>query len=139
MAQDLIFDWNRTDDQAKVFPKVEICDETLRDGIQSPSVHDPSIEDKLAMVALMEKLSITTADIGLPGAGPRAIKDVLAIAKFVQEQKFKLKLNCAARTLAQDIEPIARIVQQVGIPIEVYCFLGASPIRQLVRIGGSSG
>lgn len=128
----LIHDWNVTD-PAPLKSHVEVCDETLRDGIQSPSVSDPPIEDKLELIELMEKIGITIANIGLPGAGPRAKHDVLRIAQFVRDQRLKLQINCAARTLRSDIEPIATIQQQAGLPITAYCFLGASPIRQLVE------
>jgi 2-isopropylmalate synthase len=128
---DIIYDWNEVKHKGPVFPKaIELCDETLRDGIQSPSVVDPAIETKLEMVELMDKLGITIADIGLPGAGPRAVEDVTRIATHIRDQKLNLKANCAARTVIRDIEPIVRIQQEVGIPIAAYCFLGTSPIRQ---------
>lgn len=132
--KDLIYDWNLVLNHGRNFPsQVEVCDETLRDGIQSPSVYDPAIDDKLKLISLMNDLGITIADIGLPGAGPRAFADVLRIAQFVRDQRLNLQVNCAARTLRADIEPIAKIQQQVGIPITAYCFLGTSPIRQLVE------
>lgn len=130
----LIYDWNEAQRRARVFDKpIELCDETLRDGIQSPSVVDPPIETKLEMVELMDKLGITIADIGLPGAGPRAVEDVTRIAKHIRDNKLSLKANCAARTVVKDIEPIVRIRDEVGIPIAAYCFLGTSPIRQLAE------
>jgi 2-isopropylmalate synthase len=132
MNQDLIHDWNVLE-RAQFLPKIEICDETLRDGIQSPSVFDPPIEGKFDLILLMEKIGITTANIGLPGAGPRAYQDVLQIAQFVRRNNLKLLVNCAARTVRSDIEPIARIQQQTGLPITASCFLGTSPIRQLVE------
>ncbi|MCA9507749.1 MAG: 2-isopropylmalate synthase [Myxococcales bacterium] len=129
---DLVFDWN-TYQKENFFPAVELCDETLRDGIQSPSIHDPSIEKKIELLKLMDRLGITIADIGLPGAGPRAYNDVLALAKFAAQNRLSIKLNCAARTLKKDIEPIVRIQQEAGIEIAAYCFLGTSPVRQLVE------
>jgi len=134
LAKDIIFDWNNVDKTKSVFRKpIELCDETLRDGIQSPSVTDPNIETKLKLVKHMDRLGITIANIGLPGAGKRAANDVSAIATFVRDQHLNIKVNCAARTLVCDIEPIAAIQQKVGIPIAAYCFLGASPIRQYVE------
>ena len=128
---DIIYDWNEIDRKGKVFgKKVELCDETLRDGIQSPSVVDPPIETKFEMVDLMDKLGITIANIGLPGAGPRAVEDVTAIAKYMRDNKLSMKANCAARTVVKDIEPIVRIQQETGVPIAAYCFLGTSPVRQ---------
>jgi isopropylmalate/homocitrate/citramalate synthase len=109
---------------------VELDDETLRDGLQSPSVRDPSIEDKIRILHLMDALGIHTADIGLPGAGPRAVADVRALAREIATEGLRIGANCAARTVRADIEPIARISQEAGIPIEACTFIGSSPIRQ---------
>ncbi len=130
--QDLIHDWNTVGDAfdyASLRP-VELDDETLRDGLQSPSVRDPSIEDKIRILHLMDSLGIHTADIGLPGAGPRAVEDVRALAREIADQRLAIGANCAARTVRADIEPIARISQETGIPIEACTFIGSSPIRQ---------
>ena len=130
----LIYDWNEVRKRGPISTKpVELDDETLRDGIQSPSVADPSIEDKLEILHLQDKLGITTSDIGLPGAGPRARDDVLRLANEIATQKLSIQANCACRTLVQDIEPIVEVSQAAGIPIEVYTFIGSSPIRQFVE------
>ena len=128
---DLIYDWNRAG--GAVFPargKVELDDETLRDGLQSPSVKSPPIEQKLRLLHLMESLSIDSADIGLPGAGPHVVATVTRLAREIAENKMKIRPNCAARTVEADIRPIIEISQKVGISIEVACFIGSSPIRQ---------
>ncbi len=129
---DLIHDWNRAagDELMPSRGRVELNDETLRDGLQSPSVRTPSIEDKLAILHLMVELGIESANIGLPGAGPHVARDVERLAREVVEGRLPLQLNCAARTLAADIEPVIEISQRVGVPIEIACFLGSSPIRQ---------
>lgn len=130
--QDLIYDWNVAPgafDYATI-ASVELDDETLRDGLQSPSVRDPSIAAKLEILHLMDALGIHTADIGLPGAGPRAERDVLALAREIASSGLRIGANCAARTVRADIEPIARIAQQAGIAIEACTFIGSSPIRQ---------
>jgi 2-isopropylmalate synthase len=105
-------------------------DETLRDGLQSPSVKDPPIDEKIRILHLMEELGIDMADIGLPGAGPRAVADVEQLAREIAVSRLKIKPNCAARTHENDIRPVAEISQRVGLPIEVACFLGSSPIRR---------
>ena len=109
---------------------VELDDETLRDGLQCPSVTDPPIAAKLEILHLMCEIGIHTAALGLPGAGPRAEADVLALAREIAQQKLPIAANCAARTLRADIEPISRVAQAVGIPIEACTFIGSSPIRQ---------
>ena len=130
--QDLIYDWNEKGaaaDYGKLRP-VELDDETLRDGLQSPSVTDPPIAAKLEILHVMCEFGIHTADIGLPGAGPRAEADVLALALEIARERLPIGANCAARTLRADIEPIARVSQAAGIPIEACTFIGSSPIRQ---------
>jgi 2-isopropylmalate synthase len=128
---DLIFDWNVAGDAFDYGTRstVELDDETLRDGLQSPSVIDPPIEQKIEILHLIAGLGIHTADIGLPGAGPRAVSDVRALAREIVQAKLAVAPNCAARTLIADVEPIARISQEVGIPIEACTFIGSSPIR----------
>jgi 2-isopropylmalate synthase len=128
---DLIYDWNRAG--GAVVPArgaVELDDETLRDGLQSPSVRSPSLAEKVRTLHLMEALGIDSADIGLPGAGPHVVATVTRLAREIVDGKMKLRPNCAARTVAADIVPIIEISQKVGIPIEVACFIGSSPIRQ---------
>lgn len=108
-------------------------DETLRDGLQSPSVRDPSIAEKIELLHLMEALGINALDLGLPGAGPRAVEAVTALAREIATQKLKIKANCAARTHENDIRPIAEIVQKTGLPIEAATFIGSSPIRRFTE------
>jgi 2-isopropylmalate synthase len=129
---DLIYDWNRAGgpDLRPARGRVELDDETLRDGLQSPSVRSPSIEDKLRMLHLMAELGIESADIGLPGAGPHVARDVERLAREIVEQKLAIAPNCAARTVIADIKPIVEVVQRTGLPIEAACFLGSSPVRQ---------
>jgi 2-isopropylmalate synthase len=105
-------------------------DETLRDGLQSPSVRCPTIDEKLRILHLIDQLGIDTADIGLPGAGPQVVKDVERLAREIADQKLRVAANCAARTLVADIRPIAEISQRTGLSIECGAFIGSSPLRQ---------
>jgi 2-isopropylmalate synthase len=127
---ELIYDWNLVDAPPQTVRKVEFDDETLRDGLQSPSVKDPSIEKKIEILHLMESLGINSADVGLPGAGPRAYNDVLRLVQEIADAKLKIRPNCAARTHRNDITPIIEISQKTGVKIEAGTFLGSSPIRQ---------
>src|SRR6186713_724223 len=128
----LIYDWNRESGQElkPLRGKVELDDETLRDGLQSPSVKTPPIEQKLEILHLIASLGIETADIGLPGAGPHVVRDVERLAREIAAAKLNVAANCAARTVVADIVPIAEIVQRTGVPIECGTFIGSSPIRQ---------
>lgn len=130
-TSDLIYDWNQIN-SASLRPvgPVLLNDETLRDGLQSPSVRDPSIEEKIHILHLMEALGINSLDLGLPGAGQRPVEHVEALASEIVRHKMKIRANCAARTLESDIRPIAEIVQRTGLNIEAATFLGSSPIRR---------
>ncbi|MGB8324624.1 MAG: LeuA family protein [Candidatus Acidiferrum sp.] len=131
---DLIYDWNVAEKTAiRPGTRVLLNDETLRDGLQNPSIHDPSIEEKIEILHLMEAVGIDSVNIGLPGAGPRAVEHVEALAREIASNRMRIKPNCAARTLEADIRPIAEISQRVGIAIEAATFLGTSPIRRLVE------
>jgi len=124
----LIHDWNH---DGPAGPRVAMLDdETLRDGLQSPSVRAPTVDEKIDILTRIDALGIETADIGLPGAGPRVAADVEQLARAMSELRLKVKPNCAARTVIADIQPIAEIVQKTGVPIECCAFIGSSPIRQ---------
>ncbi|HEX9653749.1 MAG TPA: 2-isopropylmalate synthase [bacterium] len=128
---DLIYDWNVHNNSGfRPATPIQFDDETLRDGLQGPSVIDPPIEDKIEILHLMDSLGIHTAALGLPGAGPRAVADVTRLAQEIVDGKFKIGANCAARTVEADIIPIIEISQKVGLPIEACTFIGSSPIRQ---------
>lgn len=127
----LIYDWNSSDGpELPLTGRAMLNDETLRDGLQSPSVLDPPIEKKVHILHLMEDLGIDSVDLGLPGAGPRAKADVLRLAKEIAARKMRIRPNCAARTVESDIRPIADVVQATGVEIEAATFLGSSTIRQ---------
>jgi isopropylmalate/homocitrate/citramalate synthase len=131
---DLIYDWNKNFPPGLKVPEpVLLNDESLRDGLQSPSVRDPSVEEKIEILHLMEALGIDSLDLGLPGAGARAVEAVTALAREIVACKMKIRANCAARTHGNDIRPIAEIVQQTGLPIEAATFIGSSPIRRFTE------
>ena len=127
---ELVYDWN-TINPALISPNRHIGfdDETLRDGLQSPSVSEPPVEKKIELLHLMDALGIDTADIGLPGAGGTHAAGVELMAREIAEKKLKIRPNCAARTHRNDILPIVEISQRVGIPIEACTFIGSSAIR----------
>ena len=129
-ASELIYDWNRVEPRTKPpGRKISFDDETLRDGLQSPSVCEPPVERKLELLHLMEALQIDTADIGLPGAGGTHAEGVERLAREIADRKMRIRPNCAARTHRNDIRPIAEISQRAGIAIEACTFIGSSPIR----------
>ena len=127
----LIFDWAAQGPKRAQWPDhVMLDDETLRDGLQSPSVSDPPLEAKVAILHLMESLGIETADVGLPGAGPQQREAVTTLCREIDREHMRIRPNCAARTMIVDIQPIAEIAQATGVPIEACLFIGSSPIRQ---------
>ncbi|MRG94605.1 LeuA family protein [Polyangium spumosum] len=133
-SDDLIYDWNEIGRKGRLIPRdVTFFDETLRDGLQNPSVADPNIEQKLKLIHLMSKIGIHVADIGLPGSSKRAFDDVLRMCREITDNRLPLGVACAGRTVVSDITPMIEISQRAGIPVEVYCFIGSSPIRQLAE------
>ena len=133
-AAGLIFDWNEVNRKGRILPKnASFFDETLRDGLQNPSVVDPGIGDKLKILHLMEELGIHVADVGLPGSSKRAFEDVLRLCQEVVDCKMKIGIACAGRTVVSDITPMIELSQRAGIAVEVYAFIGSSPIRQYVE------
>jgi 2-isopropylmalate synthase len=129
-----IYDWNLA--SPPLIPagtRILLNDETLRDGLQNPSVHDPGIDEKIRILHLMESLGIDSLNIGLPGAGRRAMEDTERLAREIAVNRMRIRPNAAARTHENDIRPIVEISQRVGIAVEAATFLGSSPIRRLVE------
>jgi 2-isopropylmalate synthase len=127
----LIYDWAVHGDGQITRPAAAMLDdETLRDGLQSPSVIDPPLDVKVRLLHLMNGLGIETANIGLPGSGPRQREAVETLCREISDNGLRIRANCAARTMVVDIQPIADVVQRTGVPIEACVFIGSSPIRQ---------
>ncbi len=127
----LVYDWSRHGASQAPPPRTAMLDdETLRDGLQSPSVLDPPLATKVEILHLMDRLGIETADVGLPGSGPRQREAVERLCREIADEGLSIRANCAARTLEADIRPIAEVVQATGVPIEACVFIGSSPIRQ---------
>ena len=130
MTHPLVHDWNLVEPVDPPLGPILLDDETLRDGLQSPSVRTPTIDEKLRILHLIADLGIECADIGLPGAGPRVADDVERLVREIAEAKLPIRPNCAARTLIADIRPIVEIAQHTGMQLEVAAFIGSSPLRQ---------
>ena len=128
--EDLIHDWNAEGAPAAPRRRLQFDDETLRDGLQSPAVSDPPLDQKLELLGLMDRLGIHTANLGLPGAGGRPREDILAMARHISSNRLRIGANVACRTVVSDIEPVVEMTQRAGMPIEVCAFIGSSYIRQ---------
>lgn len=128
--EELVYDWNKVEPSLPAPNRhIGFDDETLRDGLQSPSVSEPPVEEKIELLHLMAALGIDTVDIGLPGAGGKHAAGVERLAREIAEKKLKIRPNCAARTHLDDITPIVEISQRAGIPIEACTFIGSSSVR----------
>jgi 2-isopropylmalate synthase len=126
---DLIYDWNTVEPIARPPLPIELDDETLRDGLQCPSVRAPALADRVRLLHLMDALGIGYANVGLPGAGPHVVEAVRRLVEVNRDDGLALQPNCAARTVVADIAPVAEIQQATGVPIEVSTFIGSSRIR----------
>lgn len=128
----LLHDWNQGDLGA--WPALPLLvDETLRDGLQSPSAHDPPLEKKLELLHMMSYLGVDCAALGYPASHARQYADVLALASEIAAHRLDVQACCAARTVESDIAPIAEISQRAGIPMQVGLFIGSSPIRKKLQ------
>jgi 2-isopropylmalate synthase len=133
-TQDLIYDWNEVRRHGRLIPKgITFFDETLRDGLQNPSVTDPPVEAKIELVHLANDVGIHGMNVGLPGSSQRAFEDVVRICREIRDAKLRIVPACAGRTIPSDITPMIEVAQQVGMPVEAYIFIGSSPIRQLAE------
>jgi 2-isopropylmalate synthase len=130
MTHPLVHDWNLVEPVVPPVGPILLDDETLRDGLQSPSVRTPAIDEKLRILHLISELGIECADIGLPAAGPRVVDDVERLVREIAASKLAIRPNCAARTVVADIRPIVEIAQRTGMQLEVAAFIGSSPLRQ---------
>lgn len=133
-VEQLVYDWNGVDVSLKPPNRhIGFDDETLRDGLQSPSVTEPSVEKKIELLHLMNALGIDTVDIGLPGAGGTHAAGVERLAHEIADKNLSIRPNCAARTHAADIKPIVEISQRAGIAIEACTFIGSSAVRSFAE------
>src|SRR5438045_9213981 len=102
-VSELIYDWNNVE---PLFRKpdrhIGFDDETLRDGLQSPSVCEPSVEKKIELLHLMDALGIDTADIGLPGAGGTHAAGAEAMAREGAAERMMVRPTCAPVTYEND-------------------------------------
>jgi len=135
MENDVVYDWNQQDAKWSL-STVKVHDETLRDGIQCPSVTDPNIDIKLQVVRRLASLGIHSVNVGLPGAGQRAVDDSEKLVELIRDESLPIRPTCAARTHPRDIQPIIEMTQRTGVPIEIMTFLGSSPIRMLAESWG---
>lgn len=126
-SDSLLFDWNGTERPA-LTPGV--VDETLRDGLQSPSAKDPPIADKLELLERAAALGIDCFALGFPASHRRQFDDALRLAQEVAASRLSIEMCCAARTLENDITPIIELSQRAGVRLLVGMFIGSSPIRR---------
>src|SRR5437868_7540323 len=128
--RDLFFDWNAANAAPDRLGEAVVLDETLRDGIQSPSAIDPRIEEKIEILHLLDELGVAQLEDGLPGAGPHQRGAVKRLVEEIRDARLRIRANVACRTVLTDIAPAAEVQQETGVPLEVYAFIGSSPIRQ---------
>jgi len=130
---DLIYDWNQAGQPSPPVRTVQLVDETLRDGLQSPSLTQPRIQDKVYLLYLMNDLGIQAVNTGIPATGPAVQYDCRVLAREIAHHGLRIRPQCAGRTLEQDVEAIAEVAQWAGTEVEACLFLGISPIRQYVE------
>jgi 2-isopropylmalate synthase len=131
-TRELIYDWNEVEGPSAP-PRVELNDETLRDGLQSPSIKDPPLEVKIEALHYMARLGISNANIGMPCTSPKIKEATIKLAKVIADEKLPIRPNCAARTVISDVQAVVEVSEAAGIPVEASTFIGSSPIRSLAE------
>ncbi|NJP96260.1 2-isopropylmalate synthase [Nonomuraea sp. FMUSA5-5] len=127
-----IYDWNTVPDAAAPAcggRLVELNDETLRDGLQSPSARQPDLAERMRLLQLMDRLGIDAASIGMPASGAVAGRMAAELAAYGARQTPRLRLHCAARTAVSDIQAVADVSQAAGRSLDVTAFIGSSHMR----------
>jgi isopropylmalate/homocitrate/citramalate synthase len=124
------YEWNG---HASRVSSLALVDETLRDGLQSPSVREPDIDSRIELLHLMTELGIAAADIGLPAASSRSAEVVRILAAEIVEGRIPLAPYCAARTVLSDVAAVVEAADETGCPLEVMAFIGSSPVRMYVE------
>ena len=130
---DLIADWNDVATPVGLRRPIAVHDETLRDGLQSPTVRHPSIDERLELLHLMSALGIESVDLGMPVTSAAEQANVTRLAAEISAERLPIRPTCAARTTKEDIAAVARASQSAGIEIEVMAFVGTSPIGVSAR------
>jgi 2-isopropylmalate synthase len=134
VSQDLlVYDWNDGRANGWRDRQVLLLDETLRDGLQSPSAHNPKLEQKLEGLRRMARLGVSAVNLGLPSVSSAARAEALQMLRVIREERLQLLPVCAGRTLPGDVTPILELAEEAGVAIEVSVFVGASPIRWLAE------
>lgn len=133
MNSNLLYDWNNHDIQNRVSKKIEINDETLRDGLQAVSFSSFSLEQMYQFIEDANKLQITTINLGMPGAGDLSFNRVRMLAKYISERKLNIKMNVACLAKIEDVQLVEKIMDEIGQQIEICIFIGASSIRRFVE------
>lgn len=127
---EVIHDWNTAEQpRSPLLARVELHDETLRDGLQSPSVRDPDLDEKKQILRLLDAAGVDSADLGLPGAGERARDDIQALLELIRDENLSIRPTVACRTHPADIQPAIELAERTGVAVEAMMFLGTSPIR----------
>jgi 2-isopropylmalate synthase len=112
---------------------VAVVDETLRDGLQSAAGFQPDASLKIDLLYAMHEIGVDVVSVGLPAAGKQNAEDCYLLCREIVRSKMRIIPTAAARTVVSDVQGVARAAERAGIPIEVYSFIGSSPIRLFVE------
>jgi 2-isopropylmalate synthase len=127
------FDWNTAGRLRPAWGPAALQDETLRDGLQSPSAIDPGVEQKIELLHRMTELGIDVVNVGLPAASEKNRADVRALCRTIASERLPLSPVAAARTVVSDVRAVVDVAQDTGVELGVYAFIGSSQIRQLAE------
>jgi 2-isopropylmalate synthase len=102
---------------------VRIFDTTLRDGEQSPGA-TMTMEEKLRIARMLEKLGVDVIEAGFPAASPGEIESVRRIAEEVQS----CEIAALCRTRSADIRAAWQALQYAKNP-RLHTFIATSKLH----------
>jgi len=126
----LVYDWNAPEPRAPQ-RRVALLDDTLRDGLQSTAVRQPTLDERSELLVAMRRAGIDAVNLGLPAVSFGAASAIVRLAK--EAAALGLGVVCAGRTLEADMRAIVEVAEQSGVALEGHAFVGASAIRAKVE------
>src|SRR5687768_8319537 len=99
--------------------RIEIDDETWRDGLQGTQLmQHPSVDKKIEYLDIAARRGyINHADIGFPASGERHRGEIGKIIDHVTNEKLPLTLSTAGRGAAKDdVVAILQLAQKHSVP-----------------------
>jgi isopropylmalate/homocitrate/citramalate synthase len=127
LRETLIYDWNAPERGPVVERPFSLLDDTLRDGLQSTVVRQPSLGERAELIGAMARAGVRSVNLGLPVVSKEAFSAIVALS--AEAQKHDLRVVVAGRTLESDMRAILELAERTGTAPEGHAFVGSSALR----------